>query len=220
MSLASSMSFDRSKRTNEILNQRFADKNCLAGLKKYRTLVRSLQVTVRETGLIQLVLFYFSKNEVHHIEVLEDLFGWVGTSPMTQQIAEAGIGRDQISNLPDPKTDLVKALHKRSASEIALLEAEIIEFAGILKRSIDGRYKELDASTETTIRIEHGAQGCLIHRLPYYARPNFLRPTPGVAKAQILVCCGIDIFRRSNPTLTRKATSSDLLTLEMRSADH
>ena len=118
-----------------------------ASLAKYRSVVLSAGVYLRECGLLQLVAFWLSKakndtkgqSAAAETAVLEDLVSWLVECEVTRGLCTASDERTAVTARPVPEQ--LCALVERSALHLSLLERESLAMIGWLKRVAEGLYK-------------------------------------------------------------------------------
>lgn len=102
--------------------------------KKFRSVVLSAGVSVRQLGLLQFVVFGIGKGG-EYLDVLSALFNWLDRSKTTKHIVK---GMD----FSGDKIKFMNKLLKRNATDIAALEAESQHFLLWLKRLTEGLEKQ------------------------------------------------------------------------------
>jgi CRISPR type III-B/RAMP module-associated protein Cmr5 len=117
--------------------------------KRYRTVVLSAPMQLRQVGLLQLAAFWLSKKEEER-KVLGNILSWLKQSETAREVLVERPDRPAIRVSANRLHEVMEPLLMRNSSEIALLEAEAEAYLGWLKRLTEGRYKMLYKSGDKT----------------------------------------------------------------------
>lgn len=151
-----SLEHERAREAAEAVEKRFGSLTVRSeDMKKCRTILRGSSVALRQIGLLQLIAFWLSKvarredgsQDNSHAWVIAQLMRRLTDAPVTQTICRAQDGERQVrpvGNDPGKPMAILPPLTERTATQLAILEAEAEAYLAWLDRITEGLYQSLD----------------------------------------------------------------------------
>ncbi|MDP9120146.1 MAG: type III-B CRISPR module-associated protein Cmr5 [Acidobacteriota bacterium] len=135
----------RARFTEKRVAQHFAPWKTQDEAREYRSVALGTGAQLRQSGILQLVAFWLSKNREAERLVLQDLLSWLKASPVTAAICRGRDAQDrqEVGSEPQHPHEVMGPLLARTSLEIAALEAEADAFFLWLKRLTEGFWHAL-----------------------------------------------------------------------------
>jgi CRISPR type III-B/RAMP module-associated protein Cmr5 len=134
----------RARFASRVVNRRFgatrdaSDKK----LRSYRSTVLGAVPMLRESGLLQVFAFWYSKEDKR--PVLEDVLEWLASAENRRTAALCAAQRDRSAVVAGNLDAGYRALLERNSRQLAVIEDEAEAVLGWLKRLVEGRVKSLE----------------------------------------------------------------------------